>query len=254
MSHPTTSALRLRARALLALAALALGVITTSRAHAQEPDVRNVRPAVMLLVDTSGSMEYALNARSGSIAGRVADCSRAERDRWVSLVEVLTGPIASYSCDSVNRRTAYPGAPDQYYPLHFARPRSAGNAYVSGGTFAQGNGILDTYLERVKFGLMVYDNIYGMYTGVDEHTLAPVAMTIIVMAAIVHAGATAVIATVDLALVTIVVVAVAVPPLREGFTHGGRQHQDGGGSGEKFFHWGTFLFVPFTSKKIGFSR
>jgi predicted Na+-dependent transporter len=73
-------------------------------------------------------------------------------------------------------------------------------------------------------------------------------MTIIVMAAIVEAGATAVIATVVLTLVAIVV----VPALGEGFAHGGRQHQDGGGSGEKLFHWGTFLFVPFTSTKIGF--
>ncbi|MBN8613248.1 MAG: hypothetical protein J0L92_21830 [Deltaproteobacteria bacterium] len=158
-------------RALLALLAVG-GLVAVSgvasTAAAQEPDVRNVRPAVMLLVDTSGSMEYALNARSGTVAGRVADCTRAERDRWVSLVEVLTGPIASYSCDSVNRRITYAGAPDQYFPLHFARPRSAGNFYTTGGPFPQGNGILDTYLERVKFGLMVYDNLYGMFTGVDE--------------------------------------------------------------------------------------
>ncbi len=151
-----------------ALAGAAALVGSPSTAAAQEPDVRNVRPAVMLLVDTSGSMEYALNARSGTIAGRVADCTRAERDRWVSLVEVLTGPIPSFTCDSVNRRLAFVGAPDQYYPLHFARPRSAGNQYTSGGPFPQGAGILDTYLERVKFGLMVYDNLYGMYTGVDE--------------------------------------------------------------------------------------
>lgn len=150
------------------LASLFALAFVPSQASAQEPDVRNVRPAVMLLVDTSGSMEYALNARSGTIAGRVADCSRAERDRWVSLVEVLTGPIPAFTCDSVNRRTTYAGAPDQYYPLHFARPRSAGNTYITGGAFPQGVGILDTYLERVKFGLMVYDNLYGMYTGVDE--------------------------------------------------------------------------------------
>lgn len=150
------------------LAVLALVAAGGSTAQAQEPDVRNIRPAVMLLVDTSGSMEYALNARSGAVAGRVADCSRAERDRWVSLVEVLTGRIPSFSCTSMNRRISYPGAPDQYYPLHYALPRSAGNPFVAGGPFPQENGILDTYLERVKFGLMVYDNLYGLYTGVDE--------------------------------------------------------------------------------------
>ncbi len=154
---------------LVLVAALACGGagLVPSSARADDPDVRNVRPAVMLLVDTSGSMEYALQARSGTVAGRVADCSRGERDRWISLLEVLTGPIQNYSCASLDRRVVFPGAPDQFYPLHFARPRSNGQFYGVPG-FVQSAGILDTYLERVKFGLMVFDNIYGIQTGTDE--------------------------------------------------------------------------------------
>ncbi len=150
---------------------------SASAVQAQAIDVRDVRPSVMLLVDTSGSMEYALNARSGSLAGRTADCTRAERDRWVSLLEVLTGRIPSYSCSSIDRRIAYPGQPDQYYLLRYAQPRSDGLPFVVGGTFRQENGILDTYLERVKFGLMMYDNVYGLAnTGRDEDiTMMPAA-------------------------------------------------------------------------------
>jgi type IV pilus assembly protein PilY1 len=166
---PLPTRLRLLAALLTALAAASS--LAAARVEAQALDVRDVRPAVMLLVDTSGSMEYALNARSGSIAGRTADCSRAERNRWISLVEVLTGRIPSYSCESINRRSAYPGAPDQYYLLPYTRPRSDGAVYTVGGTFRQEAGILDTYLERVKFGLMSYDNIYGMVTGVADEDI-----------------------------------------------------------------------------------
>jgi type IV pilus assembly protein PilY1 len=172
MSHPKKSALRPGSVAThLALAlALASGVLTlVGEARAQEPDVRNVRPAVMLLVDTSGSMEYPLNGRSGTVVGRPTDCSVGERNRWISLVEVLTGSIPSYSCVS-HVRSAWPvtvdaNAPDRYYHLPYTQPFSAGNPYVTGGPFVQNPGILDTYLERVKFGLMVYDNLYGIYTG-----------------------------------------------------------------------------------------
>jgi type IV pilus assembly protein PilY1 len=179
MSHPKKSALRpgsVATRLALALA-LASGVLTlVGEARAQEPDVRNVRPAVMLLVDTSGSMEYPLNGRSGTVVGRPTDCSVGERNRWISLVEVLTGSIPSYSCVS-HVRSAWPvtvdaNAPDRYYHLPYTQPFSAGNPYVTGGPFVQNPGILDTYLERVKFGLMVYDNLYGIYTGTsNEHVV-----------------------------------------------------------------------------------
>jgi type IV pilus assembly protein PilY1 len=52
----------------------------------------------------------------------------------------------------VNRRFAYPGAADQYYTMPYYLP--AGNQ--------QSNGLLDVYRNRVKFGLMSMDPVYGL--------------------------------------------------------------------------------------------
>ncbi|MDW8247080.1 MAG: PilC/PilY family type IV pilus protein [Sandaracinaceae bacterium] len=152
-----------RARTLVTPTLWVMTVGIPSVAIAQQPDVRDIKPAVMLLIDTSGSMEYAINARSGTVSGRLPDCSRGERSRWIGLLEVLTGRIENYSCERVNRQIfSSSGAPDALYPLPHTRPLSGSGAYGSSSAFRQQNGILDTYLERVKFGLMVYDNIYGL--------------------------------------------------------------------------------------------
>jgi type IV pilus assembly protein PilY1 len=139
---------------LLALAALALA--PASSALAQAPDLREIQPDVMLLVDTSGSMDYAMGSVSG-LGGRMPTCNGApgssnERSRWITLLEALTGQYSSssYYCSTLSR-IGFTGAPDQYYPHPFAQPF---------GT--QGAGILDSYLTRVRFGLMTFDNVYGL--------------------------------------------------------------------------------------------
>lgn len=132
-----------------------------SLARSQAPDIRSIRPAVMLLIDTSGSMQY----RSGSTSGVLPVCSGStsgvnDRSRWATVLEALTGSWSSYTCTSDTRR-AYAGAPDQYYPLpHFVVPASG----------QQSDGILDTYLSRVKFGLMTYDNVFGVVRVGDPDT------------------------------------------------------------------------------------
>lgn len=128
--------------------------LSPSRASAQEPDIRNIRPAVMLLVDSSGSMDYELGSASGP-SGGFPTCTGSpspsnERNRWITLLEALTGEYNGYYCNTVDRRS-YTGAADQYYAHSSFEPR---------GTQLD-NGILDVYLDRVKFGLMTLDSVYG---------------------------------------------------------------------------------------------
>lgn len=140
-------------RNLVALFALFISLLfAPSSARAQEPDIREIRPAVMLLLDTSGSMEYDV-ARTSSMPTCLGNVSpRNTRSRWTALVEALTGTYGSnYFCSTVNRRI-FRGAPDQYY--HLAH-------YQAYGTQAT-NGLLDTYLDRIKFGLMTMDTTYGI--------------------------------------------------------------------------------------------
>lgn len=154
MQHRTlTSTLSRIAAGSLAIG-LSLGL--TSEAKAQEPDIRDIRPAVMLLIDSSGSMDYEMGAASGP-AGSFPTCSgsagsrgASERNRWITLLESLTGGYDDYYCEAVDRRT-YTGAADTFY---------AHASYEPHGT-QRDDGILDVYLDRVKFGLMTLDAVYG---------------------------------------------------------------------------------------------
>ncbi|MBX3269715.1 MAG: hypothetical protein KF729_05615 [Sandaracinaceae bacterium] len=146
------------------IATLLLGLgAGPAAAQVTDPDIRNIRPVVMLLVDTSGSMERmnggadaALPSCSGSTAGV------NQRNRWHMMVESLTGTWSdsNYYCRTVSRSTLPTASPDYnyYLPYHGLPPVSTQN----------NDGILDVYLDRIKFGLMTFD---ATYTFSDAHPL-----------------------------------------------------------------------------------
>ncbi|MEZ4339382.1 MAG: PilC/PilY family type IV pilus protein [Sandaracinaceae bacterium] len=146
------------------LATLLVGSAATAAAQTTtDPDIRNIRPIVMLLVDTSGSMERlpggsdaALPMCSGSTAGV------NQRNRWHQTVEALTGTWSdtNYYCRQVSRATLPAASPDYnyYLPYHTLPPITTQN----------NDGVLDVYLDRIKFGLMTFD---ATYTFSDAHPL-----------------------------------------------------------------------------------
>jgi type IV pilus assembly protein PilY1 len=75
-------------------AALLVGALwPCSRAFAQA-EAQKPAPNVLLLVDSSGSMEF-------KVDGSPVDCaatSPREKSRWIDMVEVLTGSFEGYSC------------------------------------------------------------------------------------------------------------------------------------------------------------
>jgi type IV pilus assembly protein PilY1 len=150
----------------------------------------------MLLVDTSGSMEYQTNGSEVTCTpGNAAGTNH--KSRWIDLVEVLTGTIDNYSCQAVDRmsnafKTGEYQVPDgtapydYKYPIPYHRPLSGSCApapgafplssnpfkYPTGGVryhayldetfscnFGQSanDGILDAYDNAVRFGLMTFD-------------------------------------------------------------------------------------------------
>ncbi len=188
------------------LASLAL----TQQARAQATDDFPPLPNVLLLVDTSGSMEY--NARGfppndpldvdASMTAYNEDCTAvgtAWTSRWMDLTQVLTGDILNLGCFSHDRNDATfisefelgigpVAAPyDQGYFLPHHRALSSNCTYTPGvidntnmlgwdanafatrengsplGTacvtpFGQlRDGIIDTYRDRVRFGLFTFD-------------------------------------------------------------------------------------------------
>ena len=102
---PRRGAQRSRARLATGIAAaiaLAFGVMPNV-ASAQQIDVSPPLPNVMLLLDTSGSMEK-------NIDGTTAKCQAlgtpSDPNRWGQAVQSLTGGIAPYfSCVSMSRAT-----------------------------------------------------------------------------------------------------------------------------------------------------
>ena len=185
-------------------ASLALLSTFAAASASAQTDINPPLPNVMLLVDTSGSMEYKVG--STNFPTCYPDGSQAsERSRWTDLVEVLTGSIQNYRCEKIDRMSASFGdgeygkltldkTPFDYlYPYPYHRPLS-GNCALAPGNFNKTNvydfaddalkfhaysstatscvydqakdGILDSFENAIRFGLMTFDPSTGKGTGV----------------------------------------------------------------------------------------
>jgi type IV pilus assembly protein PilY1 len=138
--HPTTSPKRLRGL----FGAASLLALTLSSGHALgQADISPPPPNVLLLVDTSGSMDYKTNSNSfpachyaGSVTTGTAT---SERSRWIELVEVLTGSINNYDCQRLDRNSSlfkseYSLGAVNPYDFLYANPyhRPSSNGCVAG--------------------------------------------------------------------------------------------------------------------------
>ena len=135
----------------------ALVSLVSLKTHAQDPDVRSIRPAVMVMIDSSGSME----SKPGCVCATrdCSDCLPAcgtgvgndEKNRWATVLEALTGSWTNYTCTQEDRDTYPTTAYDYgYYVDHIA---------FGAGIVAAQDGVLDVYKNRIKFGLMTFDAI-----------------------------------------------------------------------------------------------
>jgi type IV pilus assembly protein PilY1 len=188
----------------LILAAVAGSVLGTARLAKAQADTALPLPNVLLLVDSSGSMEFQ------SSGDTMPDCDptdpdASEKSRWTDLVEVLTGAIPDFRCQALDRtttafRTEYSlggRVPYDYgYPKAYHRPMSGEctwgpgnasttNAYAylddairfhryddasaacSASPPDPRNGLLDGFVHQVRFGLMTFDSLTNAGTGVS---------------------------------------------------------------------------------------
>ncbi len=146
-----------RASLWMMAAALALAA-GPGNAQAEGP-AQQVKPVVLFLLDTSGSMEYDVEgyvpeAGDNDILA-VPACSGVPggndgKSRFVVAIEVLTGAFASetYSCHYDNRQ--WPANREDYgYPVPHVVP--------SGVQLE--NGLIDIAGDRFKFGVMTFDTV-----------------------------------------------------------------------------------------------
>jgi type IV pilus assembly protein PilY1 len=182
-------------RGLIGAGSLLGSCLLPASAHAQA-DVSPPAPNVLLLVDSSGSMDYKTtnnNFPACRYNGTTTTAATSERSRWIEVVEVLTGSINNYDCQRLDRSSAgfrseyaLSGNPpyDFLYSNPYNRPVSNGcvigpgtldatnkalfpagaikshpfNNTLGSCAFSQAtDGILDAFASDVRFGLMTFD-------------------------------------------------------------------------------------------------
>src|SRR5688572_2157518 len=174
----------------------ALSVLAWSAPARAQVDIYPPLPNVLLLIDSSGSMEYSLNAATGSLPATCDPMNAlSDKTRWIGLVEVLTGAVSQYGCYRIDRddpdfNTEYTISAivpyDKGYFLPHHRPVSNGCVKTPGiwnpllpydwdvnaintrpynsligppCTFNQASdGLLDVYRDRLRFGLFTFDS------------------------------------------------------------------------------------------------
>jgi type IV pilus assembly protein PilY1 len=112
-------------------AAFTVGVLSTfipALARAQDAEVDPKAPNVLLLVDTSGSMEYMVGVDSVTQKPVYPTCTPTgtgtQRSRWIDLLEVLGGTIQNYHCQQIDRssssfKTEYSLQPTNLTPIDY---------------------------------------------------------------------------------------------------------------------------------------
>lgn len=186
-------------------------VFSIHQAQAQV-DIEPPLPNVLLLVDTSGSMDYKIDGskvacpyRDSSLTNEPTSAT-PEKSRWTQLVEVLTGDVQGYSCYTQDRSSPNFLAEyslgggvyepyDKGYHVPYHRILSNGctigpgttdnsdafawgtepfryhqwdNPNTSCNNFAQATtGLLDSFQDRARFGLMTFDTMTDPGTGVQ---------------------------------------------------------------------------------------
>jgi type IV pilus assembly protein PilY1 len=166
---------------------------------AAQADLTLPLPNVLLLIDTSGSMEYMPDGTAPLLDAQLK-CQppapgKSNLNRWATLVSVLTGTVENYSCYAQPRTTGssfqteytfnseLPYDLDYHLPFHrilsndcTPAPGTMGAMWpgwplnaityhrstdpnASCNNFKQtADGLLDTFADRARFGLMTFDS------------------------------------------------------------------------------------------------
>lgn len=101
LRRPSIAKSRTRCAALPSLLAL---LVVANSASAQS-DVDRPLPNVLLLVDSSGSMEFRAEDNKLPVCNPGQPQLLNQKSRWIDLVEVMTGTINNYSCFPMSRST-----------------------------------------------------------------------------------------------------------------------------------------------------
>ena len=122
-----------------------------------EPRPRTEQPLVLLIVDSSGSMERRLGCScvTPGCAECLPDCAAGERSRYLDVLETLTGSFQGYACSAEPRPRDGDGSYDRDYGLPHVQ--------LGESTRQAADGLLDRLGGHVRFGVATLDSVrsYG---------------------------------------------------------------------------------------------
>lgn len=156
---------------------VAVACLTWANRAAAEPDLRDIPPFVMVVADTSGSMEWVPDCTcpDGGCPECLPDCSLAndpttheapakKKNRWALVLEALTGKFTDFQCVPLKRDASNGMTYDINYSKPYNRPWVCPNGdklcpYPGTDTspIQVQNGLLDNYAGRIRFGLATFD-------------------------------------------------------------------------------------------------
>ena len=184
---------RICCTALWCLAAASLLAPAPTYAQSGDPDLRDIIPYLMLVIDTSGSMERQVSCTcqtpgcseclpTCNVANTAGVSPKEKKNRWAITLEALTGTFNNFECESLARTSQNGMTYDIGYFLPYHQPWDCTSqmpgtacAWNQAGvsTLDQNmNGIIDTYSARVQFGLMTFDG-FDTYVGAPPLVAVP---------------------------------------------------------------------------------
>jgi type IV pilus assembly protein PilY1 len=161
---------------------LCAGAALPSEARAQE-DLRGILPFIMLVIDTSASMERlpTCACTTPSCEECVPQCGLAnlsggvppeeKKNRWALTLEALTGTFNNFECESIARTSTNNMTYDLGFHMPYFQPwdcdtQSPGTrcAFDSDNSTRdqRADGILDLNESAIRFGLMTFDGLDTM--------------------------------------------------------------------------------------------
>lgn len=144
-----------------------MGLSAARVARAQESCVTANKPLMMLVVDTSGSMEWLpdctceTNACEECLPDCDSDTGTDEMNRWATALEALTGSFPEpYECETYERNNSEKFGFDLGYQIPYHQPWECGpeTGPCPSTVVQEEDGILDKYKTQIRFGLMTFDS------------------------------------------------------------------------------------------------
>jgi hypothetical protein len=126
------------------------------------------QPRVILLLDTSGSMQW----RDGCVCETAAcneclpNCEMGERSRWYQVIEALTGSFSTFGCESTPRSAIEDFSYDHNYPIP--------SLVLTPDVQQRDDGLLYSFAPYVRFGTATFDSMpaYGSDALVPEQNFS----------------------------------------------------------------------------------